>query len=82
MLFTNASYMPEMDMRWVGRKIMGINRDNNIVLLKKCDLFRIAFLGKKSDFGNCTRVEGKYDCETGPELHYFGDSGAYLVESP
>jgi hypothetical protein len=44
MLFTDASYMPEMDMRRVGWKRMELNRDNNIVLLKKCDLFRIAFL--------------------------------------
>ena len=65
MLFTDASYMPGRDTRCVEMNKMGLNHDNSIILLKKCILIKIAFLGKKSDFGNCTRVQGIDDYETG-----------------
>jgi hypothetical protein len=35
MLFTDASYMPERDTRCVGMNKMGLNRDNDIILLEK-----------------------------------------------
>lgn len=75
MLFTDASYMPERNTRCVGMNKMGLNHDNSIILLKKCILIKIAFLGKKSDFGNRTRVEGKDDYETRAGASLFWISG-------
>ena len=71
MLFTNASYMPGRLSGPTGMNKMGLEQDNLLILMKKCDFSRIVFFGKKSGFGNHTRVEGKYDGETGAGASLF-----------
>jgi hypothetical protein len=51
--------------RGVGMSKMGTEQGKILILIKNCSLGRIVFLKKKSDFGKHTRVEGRYNCETG-----------------
>ena len=71
MLVVNASYMPGRLSRWVGMDKMELEQDKILILFEKIQFKQNYFFEKKSGFGNCTQVEGKYGYQTGAKASLF-----------
>ena len=83
MLFTDASYMPgrltRCFSRCVGMNKMGLEQANKMILQKKIVVWvKSYFLGKKAILATARVSRANMIVKLGPELNYFGDSGANL----